>query len=203
MSDEQGGPSVPADRLDDGGWALEDETTETLFRLPAARVRGHTLLYEDDDLRAAVAAATDGALDRMWRFFFATSITFEPPLPPGVGTAMISATVRREAKKQFADTLASRGFREVSTARSEQLRIDGNRARLTAYDATLDVPVDGTERALPVTGWLGVWAHDGFRVAGGAYPATPLGAFLDVSGVPDGGPREFQNDLLALIRGVR
>lgn len=53
-------PTVPEDDLAAGGWTLVDRTEETLFRTPTAAVEGHTLLYEDARLRAALAEAGVG-----------------------------------------------------------------------------------------------------------------------------------------------
>jgi hypothetical protein len=193
-------PGVPEERLAADGWTLQEHRAEALVELPAAEVLGHTLVYEDGRLRAAVREATGGRIDRMWRYFFATRLTFRPPLPPGVGPAMVVPTVARTAESAFADELEERGFRDVSRGRRERVRVDtGERARLRRYTATLDDGDAGIQ--LDVAGWLGVWTHDGFRVAGGAYPATPLGALLHSDEVgPD--PNECRDELLDLIRAV-
>jgi len=196
-------PTVPEEHLD--GWTLADRTQETVFRLPAATVVGHTLVYEDERLREAVADATDGALDRTWRFFFATGLSFSPPLPPGIGPAAVYSTVASEADSRFAEVLRERGFRDVERGRRERVRVaSGNRARLRVYEATLDLGLpDGTDRALPVEGWLGVWTTGGeFRLAGGAYPAQSLGAVLNVSVPADATRDRFRDDLLDLVRAV-
>ena len=49
---------MPESLLAEGRWSLAEERTETLFRLPTVRVQGHTVLYEDTDVRERVAAAT-------------------------------------------------------------------------------------------------------------------------------------------------
>ncbi len=182
---------LPEDRLAEG-WTLLEERTETLFSLPTATVEGHTLLYEDAALRERLAAAT--GRDQVWRFFFASSVEFTPPLPPGVGTAMVYPTVASEAKRTFADDLRERGFRSVSRGRRERAHsADGNRIRLQEYTAVLQL--DGTE--VGTTGWLGVWTTGGeFRIAGGAYPDL---RDLDVKGPP---PTECRQELFDLLRSV-
>ena len=183
-------PALPEARLD--GWTLLEERRETLFSLPAATVEGHTLLYEDAQLRERLAAAT--GRDQVWRFFFATGVEFDPPLPPGVGTAMVYPSVAGEAKRAFADDLRERGFRSVSRGRRERARsADGDRIRLQEYAAVL--PVDGVE--VDTTGWLGVWTTGReFRIAGGAYPdLRELGA----DGPP---PADCRRDLFDLLRAV-
>src|SRR6056297_3223509 len=124
MADERGHgmPDVPASLLE--GWTQTEATAETVFRLPTAKVVGHTLVYEDSDLREAVRAATDGDLDRMWRFFFATRLSFTPPLPPAIGPAAVFSTVRSEARSEFVDILRERGFRDVSSGSRQRVRVD-------------------------------------------------------------------------------
>ncbi|WP_438267803.1 hypothetical protein [Halomarina pelagica] len=202
-------PSVPEERLERGGWSLVEESTETLVRLPAARVLGYTRLYEDAASRERIHEAT--GIDRQWRFFFATRLTFDPPLPPGVGPAMLLPTVAAEARRTFANDLRGRGFRGVERGRTERVRVrSGARARLQSFRARLPLDADASARpeAVPVEGWLGVWAtDDGFRVAGGAYPTTlpELGAALGAEGEgealgPDAGA--CRSELFELLRAV-
>jgi hypothetical protein len=61
-------PDVPTDRLRDGGWELVDESVETVFELPTARVEGATKVYDAAETREAVRDAV--GLDHQWRFFF-------------------------------------------------------------------------------------------------------------------------------------
>ena len=194
-------PDVPADQLRDGGWELVDESVETVFQLPTARVEGATKVYDAAETRAAVRDAV--GLDHQWRFFFATALSFTPPLAPGIGPAMILPTVRSEAQSAFADELADRGFESVERGRSERVRVDsGDRARLRTYSAELDLAVDAT---LPITGWVGVWHGDGFRIAAGAYPDRSLATLLDVENPTEPlrrTPSDYRSELLALIRAV-
>jgi hypothetical protein len=195
-------PTVPAERLRTGGWELTDESVETVFQLPTASVAGATKLYDDARTREAAAAAT--GVDQQWRFFFATALTFRPPLAPGIGPAMILPTVRSEAQSEFATELRDRGFEDVSRGRRERVRTDdGSRARLRTYSATL--PLDDAGTALSITGWVGVWNSGGFRIAAGAYPDDPVAEILDVADPEEPlerGPQDYRDELLALIRAV-
>lgn len=192
------GPEIPEPLLTDDGWSLVEERTETLFRLPTARVTGHTVLYEDPAVRERVAAAT--GTDQVWRFVFATRVTFEPPLASGVGPAMLLPTVTTEARQAFEDDLRGRGFEDVRRGRRERTRTrSGDRLRLQEFTAALPV----ADTTVGVTGWLGVWTTDReFRVGGGAYPDLP--ALADALGVADlgPGPAACRTALFDLLRAV-
>jgi len=190
MSDEAGPGGEPLDRLERGGWDLSEDTTETLFSLPTARVEGRTRLYEDPELRAAVAEA-DGP-DHVWRFFFATDVTFVPPLAPGFG-AVIKPTVVSEARRRFADDLRDRGFEDVRKGSTQSYRVGGGRARLTPFGATYSVKGGG----VGVRGCLAVWRDRGFRLAGGAYPESGLERLLG-----EWPETDYREELLSLIRSV-
>ena len=198
-------PSVPDERLAEGGWKLAEETTETLFRLATVRVEGHTLVYEDADRRAAIEAASDGELDGPWRFFFATRLAFRPPLAPGVGPAMIRPTVTTEARRTFVADLEDRGFHSIDRRRTERMRTDGgDRARLTNYTARYVVESSVYDSELAIEAWLAVWIRDGaFRIAGGAYPTRgfdDLLAALDIEQEVD--PTADREELLELVQAV-
>ena len=197
-------PTVPDEPLAAGGWTLAEETTETLFSLPTVRVTGHTLLYEDGELREMVRAASDGDLDMPCRFLFATRLSFLPSLAPGIGPAAVRPSVTTEARRTFATDLEDRGFRRVRRGRSQRARTDaGDRVRLTKYTARYGVEASGYHE-IDIEGWLGVWIRDGaFRLAGGAYPTRGFEGLLAVLGVTlDGGPNEHRDELLELIRAV-
>jgi hypothetical protein len=193
-------PHVPDAKLD--GWDLAEESVETVFQLPAARVVGATKQYEDGRLRTAVRDVTDGGVDHRWRFFAATRLGFDPMLPPGTIPSMILPTMRSEAKKTFKKRLGSRGVKDIERGRRERVRVrSGNRARLTRYDG-----VDPIAGGVPVTGWVGVW-NDGtdFFVVTGGYPSRPLSDVLDTDETGDGLARtasESQGELLDLLRDV-
>lgn len=193
-------PQVPV--ADRDGWTLVEESVETLFQLPAAKVLGATRRYEDEHLRAAVRKATDGDLDREWRFCAATRLEFSPGLPPGTLPSMILPTVRTEARRTFKQRLADRGVESVERGRRERMRVrSGGRARLTRYDGVDPVTDDG----VPVSGWVGVW-NDGtdFFVVTGGYPDAVLATALDLEG--DGPlstpPAEFRDAFFELARQI-
>ncbi|RJT06130.1 hypothetical protein [Halococcus sp. IIIV-5B] len=204
MVDRDETPDLPSERLDAGGWAHAETTTETLFRLPTIQVVGTTVLYEDAELRARLRGATDGDLDAPWRFFFTTRLDFRPPLAPGIGPAALLPTVATEARRTFADDLRERGFRDVDRGRTQRARTrSGERLRLTKYTARYAVAWgDGFD--VDIEGWLGVWVRKGsFRLAGGAYPTRGFTELLTAVGeeAPND-PREYRGDLLDLIRAV-
>ena len=213
-------PSVPHDRLLEDGWKLRSRTEETVFRLPAASVVGYTLLYEDARLREAIEATdaveppagadedhlvtADG--DGTWRFFFATRLSFQPPLAPGIGPASLRPTVASQAKRTFAADLESRGFESVESGRGQRFRTDsGDRGRLRKFTAHLSLGGGGAiPDRIDVEGWLAVWTTDGgFRIAGGAYPASGIEALLgSASDAPPTDPGAFREELLSAIRAV-
>ena len=202
MAPDAAFPVVPETRLADSGWELVDERVETVFELQRANVTGATRLY--DDVRTREAAESAGGLDRQWRFFFATALSFRPPLAPGIGPMMILPTVRSEAASAFASELRDRGFESVSRGRRERARTDsGDRVYLRSY--TAELPLDNVETELSIAGWVGVWHGDGFRIAAGAYPTQPVGGILglDDPGEPlDRSPQNYRDELLDLIRAV-
>lgn len=195
-------PSVPERALDEGGWTRTDETVETVFQLPGTKVEGATVVYGDE--RARAAAEEHGGLDLPWRFFFATKLTFTPSLSPGIGPAMILPTVRSEANRTFKSELRDRGFQSIDRGRTERVRVDsGDRTKLTQFRATL--PLDDHDATLPVTGWVGVWHGDGFRIGAGAYPEQSIAEILDIDDPPavlTKTSRAYRDELLDLIRAV-
>jgi hypothetical protein len=201
MSEETRGGRAgePTGRLEAGGWALAEESTETLFELSAARVVGRTRVYEDAALRDAVRKAS--GVDQLCRFFFATAVEFSPPLAPGVAP-MVKPTVASEARREFAADLEARGFADVDRGRTRNVRVDsGARARLTDYRAVYPLRAEGVSVDLRVRGFLAVWLDDGFRIAGGAYPESGLEDLLSDADVePDG--TAYREELLALIRAT-
>lgn len=196
-------PTVPEDRLATGGWTRTDETVETVFRLPGTSVEGATVVYGDEQARAA--AREHAGIDLPWRFFFATKLTFSPPLSGSVGPTMILPTVRSEANQTFKSELRDRGFESISRGRRERVRIGtGDRARLVQYRAELPLPEH--ETTLPVAGWVGVWHGDGFRIGAGAYPERPIVEILEIDGAPEVLTRtreQYRDELLALIRAIQ
>lgn len=177
----------------EGDWRERETEERVVFSLPTMRVRGHTVVYEDPELRASVRAATDDAVDHPVRMTFATHLAFDPPLPPGGGVASVFPTVRTAAEREFANDLRDRGFERVARGRRDRTRTDdGVRVALRKYDAA--VCVDGAD--VDCEGWLGVW-HDGGDVslAGGAYLTESVGDLALE-------PGRYRRELLDAIRGV-
>lgn len=193
-------PRVPDDSLQ--GWERTEERSETLFKVTLAEVVGHTAIYEDSDLRSTVRQLSGGAVDRMWRFFFATRLTFSPLLPPTVGTAAVQPTVEAQANATFSNILHERGFQDVERTGRERITVEtGDRATVQSYEATLPTSVID----LDVAGELAVWSRNGeFRLAGGAYPELSVEEYLgfEVPGL-DIDPAEFERELRELVRSVR
>jgi len=218
-----GYPTVPDELLAEGGWDERVRAESTVFQTPTSRIVGRTALYDDRALRDALDAAgfgdllagraqsggrrlvETGAEGGYWRFFFATALSFSPPLAPGIGPASMQPTVVTEARRSFTDDLEARGFRNVERGRSQRVRTDsGDRARLAKVTASYPLDTDATDR-LEVEGWIGVWHGSGFRIAGGAYPVAGLDGLL--SELPDDerpatDPNGFRSELLDLIRAV-
>ena len=214
-------PVAPHDHLCEDGWELRSKTEETVFRVPGASVVGYTVFYEDARLGEALGAVDfpvqPAGGDRLvgtdesspWRFFFATRLSFQPPLAPGIGPASIRPTVVSQAKRSFAEDLEARGFENVDSGRGQRIRTDsGDRARLRKFSGSL--PVSGAGRApdrIDIEGWLAVWVTDGvFRIAGGAYPVRGVEEFLESLPAPERPPTDpeaFRDELLDAIRAVR
>ncbi len=217
-------PTVPADRLAEGCWEERVRAESTVFQTPTSRIVGRTVLYDDRALRDALETAgfgdllagraesggrrlvETGADGGYWRFFFATALSFRPPLAPGIGPASMLPTVVTEARRTFTDDLEARGFRDVERGRSQRVRTESrDRARLAKVTASYPLAVE-TADELAIEGWLGVWHGSGFRIAGGAYPVGGLDgllAELPEHERPTTDPNDFRSALLDLVRTVR
>ncbi|WP_122089653.1 hypothetical protein [Halalkalicoccus subterraneus] len=184
-------PTVDTDRLETAGWVLDERTDDTLFSLASVRVEGRTLLYEQPDLRRRIRETCEEG-DLPWRFFFATRLTFVPPLAPGIGPMSVFPMVLSESRREFVADLEEQGFEAVERERTQRMRIDsGDRVRLTKYAARFETGDLDTG----VEAWFGVWTRSGeFRIAGGAYPTGELPVDLD--------PTSYREELLDLIRSV-
>jgi len=213
-------PAIAGDSLEEGDWEERTRTESTVFQTPTATVVGRTVLYDDAALRSTLKAgdttlqATTDSESRMidtgegggfLRFFFATALSFRPPLAPGIGPASMRPAVVSEARRSFEDDLRTRGFEDVDRGRSQRVRTQaGDRAslnKLTARYPFEGAPVD----ALDVEGWLGIWSTGGsFRIAGGCYPTSGLDALVAAVEGEDTevDPTEYREELLGLIRAV-
>jgi len=205
MTRELPPPAVPETDLKRGGWEQTEIQRETLFEMPAMRVRGVTRRYEDQRTRDALRAATDGQLDQQLRFFAVTRLSFEPPPPPGVSPTMFAPTLRSEACRTFKKRLGERGLTAIEQRSSDRIRLpDRSRARLTQFSAT--DPLEGAGNDLPLECWVAVWTSAGtVRVVTGGYPAVTLGSHFGLD-TEDGPltvtPDEYRREFVSLLRGV-
>jgi hypothetical protein len=180
---DEGWPSVPDADLTADGWERVDRSADAVFQLPTAEVTARTVVYEDANLRERLD-------DDVTRFAFATALSFQPPLMPGVGP-MIESTVTRQAKRRFADDLRERGFEDLTSRDQGEIRVGGTKASLSNVRATYEL----STASFDVTGWLAVWRDDRFRLAGGAYPAAG-------PGIEGGAAKHYRAELLDLVRAV-
>ncbi len=192
-------PAFPDVAADFDGWQLAEESVETLFEAPGARVRGATRRYEDERTREAVADAT--GLDHEWRFVAATRLGFEPQLSDRVAS-LVLPMVRRGVREAFAERLDGRDLETVTPRGTETISVrDGTRARLTRFGAR--DPVAG---GVPVAGWVCVWTdRDDFFVVTGGHPAGRLADLLSLADPPDRltlTATEYRQEFLDVVRSV-
>jgi hypothetical protein len=153
-------------------WHHVETVAETVLRLLGMRVETRTELYEDRTLRERVEEAT--GIDRLWRFFVATGVSFPERRP--AESALLTGLVVSKVDTAVRETMTDHGFEEV-TRRSRRTTTLGDReVTLLTYGAV--VPVEG--RRVPMEGLVAVWADGGYHVAGGGYPATSLADVLSV-----------------------
>lgn len=197
-------PTTPVlpDWLTERGWERVEESVETVFELPALRVRGGTVRYEDVRSHEALAAAGE-QLDGPVRFVAGTQLAFEPSLPPWVTPSMVAPTLRTEARKSFERRLRERGLRAVERRRSERIRVAGRRrARLTKFTATR--PLE--EGELPLVCWLAVWTTtDNGLVVTGGYPDRMLAEQFEIDDGTDvlrTAPTAYREAFLDVLKAV-
>lgn len=195
-------PAVPRDRLEEGGWELAEESVETRFRIPTLTVRGATRLFQDAATRAATDEHVDA--DAQWRFFFATALAFDPPLPPTTTELFVEPSVRAAAKQAFQSDLRERGLTDVRRGPSKRIDHDsGESISLSGFQAVRELHTP--EVTVPITGWVGTWYDGRFHVSGGAYPTDALGVLLEVEEPPAVLTRErteYRAELFELIAAV-
>ncbi|UIO99694.1 DUF6517 family protein [Halobaculum sp. CBA1158] len=183
-------PSLPEDRLDEGGWErTRADTEEVLSRSVAGTdvtATAVTRVYDDAALRADVREKTLGALDAPLSNVFASRVAFSPNLadvPLESAREELAARAGEVAREQFESQLSSAGLTDVSASDGGTLTVEtGEDATLTEYSAAFEfdafsaevrdetVTVEGGSVA--VDGLLASWVHDGgLLIAGGAYPA--------------------------------
>ncbi len=185
-------PSVPEANLETRGWMRSEDRMETVFEGLGVAVRSRTLVYEDIDLRVAVADA--GGPDRIWRFLFVSRLTMVPSPAFGMHAA-IRPHVGRESKRAFAERLRDHGIEDVATGESERIELGGDRrGQLTPYRGTIPLEADDGTKTVDVVGRLAMWYDGDFYVAGCAGPSGPIDGWADAD--TDG------DSLLTLIRTV-
>lgn len=164
---------MPTGTLERSGWERTEESVETVFELLTARVRATTVRYEDERTRRALEAVSDGRIDESPRFFAATRLAFEPPLPPGTTAAMVGPLLGSEVRRLFAKRLRERGLADVERDGTQRLRVGGRR-RATVTKFTATTSLSGGE-PLPLSCWVAVWTADRHAlVVTGAHPAVAL-----------------------------
>lgn len=193
-------PTIPAERLTSTGWSLRDTRTEIRARVAGFVVTAHERRYEDDRLRDAVSEA--GGPDHLWRLFYATRLSFSPPLPPVVGPTLALPTVKRAARETFAEVLRAEGLTDVQQREDEPFENDfGQRATRTRYTATLPVETALDRCDVPMEAWIAIWQHGSVLLAGGLYPNEPLEDVLDLPGC-EFDPTASREELQSLIAHV-
>ncbi|MFB6106082.1 MAG: hypothetical protein ABEJ70_03820 [Halobacteriaceae archaeon] len=194
-------PDVPHERLTADGWERIEESESVVFEMPPVTVAARTVVYDDVGLRESVRAAAPDAPDRSWRFLFAGALSIRPSLPTGIGRRVVTPMVEMAARERFVEDLRDRGLASVEGDRRERVRVaTGERVTCRGFTATLSL--DGArDVALPVEGWVGTWPRgDGFRVAGGAHPASSLDEV--VGGAVDYDPATARRDCFEFVHAV-
>jgi hypothetical protein len=196
-------PELPRERLREAGWESVDSSVETLFELPMLTVEGATERFEDEKTRRALSESTGYEIDQPVRFFAATRLGFDPPLPPGTTPTMFAPTLRTAVRRQFAQRLRDRGLTDVERARSERFRVrSGTRARMTKFTGTSEL---GGGTSVPFGCWVAVWTHSGqVTIVSGGYPARSLAKQFDIEHDASlfRSPAEYRDEFLSLLELV-
>ncbi|MFC6786596.1 DUF6517 family protein [Halobaculum halobium] len=191
-------PSLPEERLDEGGWERTRADTEEVLSRTVAGVdvtaTAVTRVYDDAALRAEVSDKTMGALDAPLSNVFASRIAFSPNLadiPLESAQEELAARAGDVARGQFESQLSSAGLTDIAASDAGTLTVaTGEDASLTEYSAafafdSLSFDVRGETVAIEggsvaVEGLLASWVHDGgLLIAGGAYPAENVVRTVD------------------------
>ena len=177
-------PSVPERRLTD--WRQTDQRVESPFSTPMVSVYTHTVVYEESAQRARIHDRT--GVDHPWQFFFTSRIHLDPQHPPN---PVLTSLIRNQVDRAFVDRLVDRGLDEIRKGESHTVSLGSVRGRRTRYAArlTVDVASDDEPLEIPIEAYVTVWIDDGYRLAGGAYPA----------GRGDGGPPKLVDALAETI----
>ena len=175
-------PSVPTERLAD--WRQTDRTVDSPFSTPMVSAHTHTLVFEESTQRARIREET--GVDHPWRFFFTSRIQLDPPHPPN---PVLTSLIRTRVDRAFVDRLADRGLADIQKGESHSVSLGPTRGKRTRYAARLELDTGEEPLSVPIEASVAVWVDDGYRLAGGAYPA----------GRADGGPPELADILITTI----
>lgn len=224
-------PTLPESTLEEGGWVRTDDDQRTVFERSFAGItveaKSHTVVYEDERLRAELAEKTLDRIDTAASAFSATHIDFSADIDdlPGAKGQILDET-RTDARRQFEARLESRGIADVERRGTDEIEVaTGETADLygyagglevgeLAFDVTDDRTITVDVGVLSVAGDLAVWHADGYvLVAGGVYPAEnfatsvdeELSSAIDVRIDVDLGlsPEAYREELRGLITAVR
>ncbi|WP_331235931.1 hypothetical protein [Natronorarus salvus] len=174
------------------GWHHVETVEETVVRLLGVHVEARTELYEDRTLRERVEEAT--GIDRLWRFYVATRVSFADRDPGESG--LLTRLVVSRVDDAIRETMTDNGFEDVRRRSTRTTSLGGREVELLTYGAV--IPADG--RRVPMEGLVAVWADAGYHVAGGGYPAISLADVLSVR--DDGLDREhagYRKELRSLL----
>ncbi len=163
---------VPVPDLVREEWHHVETVAETVFRLPGLGVEARTELYEDRTLRERVEDAT--GIDRLWRFYVATRVSFADRDPGESG--LLTRLVVSRVDAAIRETMTDHGFENVRHRSTRTTTVGEREVELLTYGAV--IPADG--RRVPMEGLVAVWANGGYHVAGGGYPAASLADVLSV-----------------------
>jgi hypothetical protein len=225
-------PSVPQDKLDDGGWTLREETNdETVFEQEYSVVTVEAVAtsrtYADAALRDQVRTDTLGTVDTDLALFSATRVDIAPAVDElGPVQSEAKSRIREHATAQLRDQLEAAGIEDVEETGTDTLSVaGGHEADLVELQgnypvsdisfpvqADTSITIEGGE--LPIAALLAVWAADGnYLIAGGAYPAanftrnsqSQLSDAISVTIDVDLGltPAAYREELLGLVTAVR
>ncbi|WP_267162381.1 hypothetical protein [Halovenus salina] len=203
MTPDPAPPTVPTSQLDEGGWERTELSTETIFSLPTVQIRTATVQYADTAAAEALTETRGEEFDGLLRFFAASRLAFDPPLPPGVTPAAIGSMLRKEARRTFKKRLRERGLVDIERDGSQRLRV-GNRRRAQVTKFAAAMPL--SDGRLPLACWVAPWTtSDDALIVTGGHPQVGLAEFF---GLETDDPRltrspsAYREEFFSLLRGV-
>ena len=168
-------PAVPDELLAD--WRQTDQAVDSPFSTPVISAYTHTVVYEESTKRKQVFERC--GVDHPWQFFFASRIQLEPSQPPN---PVLTSLIRNRVDRAFVERLSGRGLTQIETETSNSVSLGSTKARRFRYTARLDLDIESRADSLclPIEASLVVWADEGYRLAGGAYPGRPTSGPIEV-----------------------